>query len=326
MRIPGSRPSACRSTLLGLALSACISFHGPLVPTLEAQETESGTTETQPTETPTTESESAEPSETSAGELEEDLETLQRELEAIDRTFAGLEERLRASQSALEQSTERSQELADRAQLATDLAEARLALQSLPPATDAAATERIQRIDVLLDTADEELSNDNVGNAQRVLQQAATLLDAVAPVERNDDGPPTGGAVSIGQLRTLDPTNLRRRPALTSDRISVLRKGALVRALARNGEWYEVETGDGQRGWVHSRLVEELDDVHADEPGGWITTALVNVRQEPDLEAARLGRLEAGTVVRSLERSGVWHRVDFFGSEGWVHGDYLRRR
>ncbi len=81
---------------------------------------------------------------------------------------------------------------------------------------------------------------------------------------------------------------------------------------------------------TRSRLEADLEASRAagEGPGrqesSWRrTTAGVNLRRAPGLEAARLLVLPAGTRTQVLERGEPWIRVRAGEAEGWVHGDYL---
>lgn len=50
----------------------------------------------------------------------------------------------------------------------------------------------------------------------------------------------------------------------------------------------------------------------------------LNVRSSASTSSSILGQLNAGTVIESLSKSGVWHKIKYQNKDAWVHGDYLQ--
>ncbi|MGH8761707.1 MAG: SH3 domain-containing protein, partial [Nitrosospira sp.] len=57
-------------------------------------------------------------------------------------------------------------------------------------------------------------------------------------------------------LRVTANSNLRRKPGLRAAVLDVLKKNSAVIAEAYQGDWLQVQTADGQSGWVLNTLVE----------------------------------------------------------------------
>ena len=51
------------------------------------------------------------------------------------------------------------------------------------------------------------------------------------------------------------------------------------------------------------------------------TTHALNFRDAPN--GAKIGLLPQGATVDALDRKGDWFMVDYYGRQGWVHGDYV---
>jgi len=54
-----------------------------------------------------------------------------------------------------------------------------------------------------------------------------------------------------------------------------------------------------------------------------VTTAVLNLRQEPSTASPRIRLLAVSEELELIERRGLWVRVRFEEQEGWVHSDYV---
>ena len=54
-----------------------------------------------------------------------------------------------------------------------------------------------------------------------------------------------------------------------------------------------------------------------------VTATILNVRGEPSLTAAIIGKLKQGAVVEKLEANGEWVKIRLGSLVGWAHSDYL---
>lgn len=50
----------------------------------------------------------------------------------------------------------------------------------------------------------------------------------------------------------------------------------------------------------------------------------LNVRSSASTSSSILGQLTAGTIIESLSKSGLWHKIKYQNKDAWVHGDYLQ--
>lgn len=64
---------------------------------------------------------------------------------------------------------------------------------------------------------------------------------------------PSGKLLSIRGNRV----NIRSGPGTTYPVLTTLSKGQRVKALGKQGEWYQVQLADGRVGWVYATLVSE---------------------------------------------------------------------
>ncbi len=146
-----------------------------------------------------------------------------------------------------------------------------------------------------------------------------------------------GAPVNAGQFApvAVDVANLRSGPGTNYERIARLRQGQTVKLLGRNGDWFQVETGSGQKGWIHSELVQVSRDVASSLAVinvaaqsqsttskivvGATTEANVNLRKGPGTEHESLAKLPAGTKLEVIGQRDGWYRVATNnGTVGWV--------
>lgn len=115
--------------------------------------------------------------------------------------------------------------------------------------------------------------------------------------------------------------NVRSGPGLTFEVTDKLYKGDQVKVTSTSGEWLQV-TFENQTGWIASWLTAESDTT---ETASTIVSRVnsLNVRAEPSIGSAVLGRMNAGDEAVMTERVGDWARITLNGSHGWVHTDYI---
>lgn len=106
--------------------------------------------------------------------------------------------------------------------------------------------------------------------------------------------------------------NARRGPGLEHRIDWVFRHPGLpLKITAEFENWRRVEDRDGVGGWVHYALLSG------------VRTALVlgtgaELRADPDPAAALVARAEAGAIVRLVECSDLWCRVNSEIARGWI--------
>ncbi|HEV8638823.1 MAG TPA: NlpC/P60 family protein [Chloroflexota bacterium] len=171
-----------------------------------------------------------------------------------------------------------------------------------------------------------------------------------------------GGAAAEGirvgseaEVIADDGANLREGPSAAAGIVALVGQARYVFVEAGpEGGWYKVEY-DGDVGWVHASLLGPArprttsrgDAVGrgSDErppsgaPAGVMVGAEaqvatadgVNLRREPSTAAVVVELVKNARIVYVLDGpkrtdEGLWYRVEFDGSVGWVMGSYLGRR
>ena len=132
--------------------------------------------------------------------------------------------------------------------------------------------------------------------------------------------------------------NLRQAPDINSPVITMLNRGDRVKATGRNGKWVQVEVQEIQqypmplplpKGYIYD---DYLNDCSA---GGnppetkticsFITGDDVNIREQPNIKAKVLTKLNRGVVVEGINRTGDWVKIviNDSGKIGYVSNKYI---
>ena len=117
---------------------------------------------------------------------------------------------------------------------------------------------------------------------------------------------------------TGDNVNLRSTPQIASDNIiSRLDYGTEVELLDEYNDWYLV-AADNFIGYVSKNYVDV-------EPYTCVAlaTATVNFRKGPDTSYKAYTTIPEGTIIKVLDTSEKWYKVEYRNIVGYVHSDYL---
>jgi uncharacterized protein YgiM (DUF1202 family) len=96
-----------------------------------------------------------------------------------------------------------------------------------------------------------------MGGAAYLAERASELLRQVRTISEIRGPVPTEmiPLVPPRMLKVLAVANLRKGPSSDSERLGSVEPGTELRAIARRGEWYQVEFEGKDPVWVHRRLV-----------------------------------------------------------------------
>ena len=61
----------------------------------------------------------------------------------------------------------------------------------------------------------------------------------------------------------------------------------------------------------------------ADSEQGTVTASVLNVRSGPTTNSSVVTKVNKGTVISILSKSGNWYKTKVNGKEGWVSGAYV---
>ncbi|MFT4220759.1 MAG: SH3 domain-containing protein [Microbacterium sp.] len=116
-----------------------------------------------------------------------------------------------------------------------------------------------------------------------------------------------------------DYVNLRKKPSLKGKIIVVIPKGAsLSKVKATHGDWRKV-TYLGKTGWMHKDYLQSPPTVYT-------AKSAVNLRKKPSLSGKILLVIPKGAYIGSVQaKNGVWRKVTYNDTTGWMHKNYLKK-
>ena len=118
-----------------------------------------------------------------------------------------------------------------------------------------------------------------------------------------------------------DNVNFRSTPRIADDNIiSRLDYGTEVEILDEYNDWYLVTTSN-LTGYVAKRYVDVEDYTCVA-----LATATVNFRKGPDTSYKAYSTIPKGTVIKVLDTSEKWYKVEYKNTVGYVHSDYLKTK
>lgn len=169
------------------------------------------------------------------------------------------------------------------------------------------------------DIPEESVSDGDSGNAGTEGEEASMQLIAGLP------------RAELAIANVNDYINVRSGPGTDNPIIGKLYDGSVAQVLdvaGENGEWFHISSGNVE-GYAKAEFflygdaaTQVLDDyvtryalVQADR---------LNVREEPDLEARKLGSVNTGRRLVVLEDCGEWIKVQYTDREaGYVSAEYV---
>lgn len=124
-----------------------------------------------------------------------------------------------------------------------------------------------------------------------------------------------------------DNVSVRQGPSTSSNRITLVSKGASATILERKGEWAKLKFPAGTVGYVRRDL---LTNTKPATSGSNVNNAVyikgdnVIVRQGPSTSKPRITMVQRGVSATVLSREGEWAKLRFSGgTEGYVRRDLL---
>lgn len=112
---------------------------------------------------------------------------------------------------------------------------------------------------------------------------------------------------------TADIANIRSGPGTEHDILWQVYRNYPIDVIEKQGPWYRFRDFEGDMGWVHSSLVDEVATVITKSPQ-------CNVRSGPGTGHDVAFTVVDGISFRLLERKGAWLRVQHAdGDRGWIH-------
>jgi SH3-like domain-containing protein len=118
-----------------------------------------------------------------------------------------------------------------------------------------------------------------------------------------------------------ESVNVRAGPNTNFEKIDKLNKGTQVVVLGRSFEWYKVQPLSTIKEYIRSDYLKT-------EAGVDVAAVLgdnVNVRSSPNSNAASLGEIKKGALVKVLGQINGWSLLaPVAGTTAWIHQDFLK--
>lgn len=200
----------------------------------------------------------------SLGSTREELARVERtlgeraeELVALEESNASLELELASALEELLRAQASLRNVQSRAFAVSRIAEVGVQLKAAQRLDDPALTARIERAAEFLARADQTLGENNIGGAAYLADRAGELMRqarTVAEIRRKEPRE-VMPIVPPRPMEVQAQANLRSAASSESPRVAGVEIGALVEAVARQGEWFQVVTATGTKAWIHRALV-----------------------------------------------------------------------
>jgi hypothetical protein len=193
-------------------------------------------------------------------ELRQRLESEAAERASLEERYAALEIELASSVEEVLRSKASLRSVHNRALAISRIAEVRVQMQAVPEAGDPEVAVRLERANEFLSRADTALADANYSGASYLAELAGDLTRQarmVAEVRSSslDASEELIPIVPPRSLETLVAANLREAPGTDKPRMGSVGPGVQLLAVARWGEWFQVETDTGDRAWIHGSVV-----------------------------------------------------------------------
>lgn len=138
-------------------------------------------------------------------------------------------------------------------------------------------------------------------------------------------------AAKTGKSNTQD-ANVRKKPTTSSDVVITLKKGAQVKVVETEGDWYKIDV-NGKSGYIRSDKLDVSSESSAksslkvdtsnDNVGKTIITNTddLNLRKEPSTDSEILKKIPERTKLKVRGVSDEWYQVSYDSETGFVRND-----
>lgn len=177
------------------------------------------------------------------------------ELQLLEKTQQAqeLQARLDDARREVVRAMAKLQSLASRAEAASGIAEAELALESLPPT----AAQAVAEVRQLMEQASAEFDRANYGGALYLANQAkSAATTARGQIATSEQPRPYERSLALPlQLETTRGANVRAGPGTTFAVLFTLPAEAPVVAYSAADEWLRIADDSGRGGWISQTLI-----------------------------------------------------------------------
>ncbi len=125
--------------------------------------------------------------------------------------------------------------------------------------------------------------------------------------------PPLRTEPVSGSLITIEEAKILEGPDETHPTVKMVKVNTELKSLSKYRNWYQVETLDGQKGWILDKYVREKMNKKI------IVTRRTEVRQEPNTQSSIITVVDVGQYYQPLMNASGWYRIQVKpGSTGWI--------
>ncbi len=140
-------------------------------------------------------------------------------------------------------------------------------------------------------------------------------------------------AESSQSVHSTTVLNIREGPSLEDPIIGKTESGTSYKVLADNGDWVEIDIGNGQAGWVAAYLVTKSETSSSEDDNsqtdsitatkGTISENGVRMRKGPGTNYQVITTLSINMPVTILSNEGNWTKIHSESGTGWVNSQYV---
>ncbi len=199
---------------------------------------------------------------TENAELRRQLADKEAARASLEERYTTLEDELAGAVEEVLRSSAAVRGTGSRAFATSRISEVRVQLQSVASSEDLEVAARLEPALEFLARADQALTEENYAGAAYLAERASGLIRQARIVReiRASSDRAWGEIIPIvppRRMTVLSYSNLRAGPGLDQEKIGGARSDETLLAVARSGEWIQVETQAGLKAWIHGRLVRQ---------------------------------------------------------------------
>ena len=114
---------------------------------------------------------------------------------------------------------------------------------------------------------------------------------------------------------TASVLNVRSSPNISGRVLGVLNQDAIINVKDKSEKWFEIQY-QSLRGFVFGEYVEAINE--SKPLRGVVTASILNIREEPTLNAGIIGRIGRGTQISITFQTDTWLEILFNEQVGYV--------
>ena len=133
----------------------------------------------------------------------------------------------------------------------------------------------------------------------------------------------SASAASAGGATTTTAVNFRTGAGTNYGIISTLPAGTHVVVSTRSSGGWATVVYNGTVGYISSDYLKRANEMDASFGTGTINGSYVRMRSGASTSSSILGTYNSGTTMTITGVNGVWYKVSYNGTTGYVHSDYV---